>query len=101
MAALLSSDLDRSPGARDIAETLIQREVGERNGSKGEPAIAPEANGIGLKVEGAGNLGVIVALSSGENDAGAQRKLLWERTATQQRLQVLAYLRRQLEDGRF
>jgi hypothetical protein len=101
LAALLSSDLDRSPGARDIAEPLLERELSEWYGRKGEPAIAPEANGIDLKAEGAGNLGVILARSSGENNAGAEGKLLGEGAATQQRLKLVARLRRQLNDGRF
>ncbi len=84
MAALLSTDLDRSTGARHIAEALVQRQVGERDESEGEPAIAPEADSIDLKVEGAGELRVILAISGGENDAGAEGKLLRERAATQQ-----------------
>ena len=76
LAALLSSDLDWPTRAGHVTETLVQRELGERNGSEGEPAIAPEADGIDLKVEGAGDLGVIVAISGGENDAGALGKLL-------------------------
>ncbi len=101
LAALLSCDLDGSSGAGDIAQTLVEREVGERNGSKGEPAIAPEANGINLKVERAGDLGVIVAISGGENDAGTEGERLRERAATQQRLKLVAHLRRQFDDGRF
>jgi hypothetical protein len=101
LTALLSRDLDRSPGARDIAEPLVERELSERNGRKGEPAIAPAANGIDLKVERAGNLGVMLALSSGEDDAGAKGELLGEGAATQQRLKRVAHLRRQLDDGRF
>ena len=88
MAALLGGDLDGSTGARHIAEALFQREVGERNGSEGEPAVAPEADGIDLKVEGGGRSGSYWAISGGENDAGAEGKLLGEGMATQQRLQA-------------
>ncbi len=101
MAALLSGDLDGSSGARHIAEALVQRQVGERDESEGEPAIAPEADGIDLKAEGAGDLGVIVVISGGENDAGAKGKLLRERAAAQQRLKLEAHLRRKLDNWRF
>ena len=101
LAALLGADLDGSSRARHIAETLVQRELGERDGREGEPAVAPEANGIGLKAEGAGDLGVIGAIGGRENDAGAQGKVLREGAATQQRLKLAAHLRRELDDRRF
>src|ERR671932_1724336 len=101
LAALLSTDLDGSSGARHIAEPLVQRELGERNGREGEPAGAPAADGIDIQVEEAGDLGVIGAISSGKDDASTQGKLLRERMATQQPLQFLAQVRRKLDRWRF
>ncbi len=101
LAALLGSDLDRAAGAWHVTKTLVQRKLGKGNGGEGEPAGAPEADGIDIKVEQAGDLRVVGAISSGEDDASAEGKLLRERTATQERLQVLAQLRRKLDGWRF
>ena len=101
LTALLSLNLDWASGARHVAEALIEREVGERNGGEGEPAGAPAADGIDVKVEGAGDVGVVVSVSGGKNDAGAQGKLLGERAATEEGFKVVVQLRRKLDDRRF
>jgi hypothetical protein len=101
LAALLGADLDWAAGAGHIRETLVQRQLGEGNGSEGEPAVAPEADSISLKVKGAGNLGVVLAISSGEDDVGAKGNLLGQGPATQERLKVVAHLRREVDRWRF
>ena len=69
--------------------------------AKESQRFAPEADSIDLKVEGAGELRVILTISGGENDARAEGKLLREGAATQQHLKLVAHLRRQLDHGRF
>src|ERR671939_291516 len=101
LAAVLGADLDWASGAGHITETFFEGKVGKGNGSKGEPAVAPAADGIDIQVEEAGDLGVIGAISSGKDDASTQGKLLRERMATQQPLQFLAQVRRKLDRWRF
>ena len=101
LAAVLGADLDWASGAGYITETFFEGKVGKGNGSKGEPAVAPAADGIDIKVEEAGDLGVIGAISSSEDDASTQGKLLRERMATQQGIELLANIGSKLHRWRF
>ncbi len=101
LAALLCRDLDGPTSAGDVAQALFQGEVGERDGREGEPADAPAADGIDIKVEEAGDLGIVSAISSGVDDAGPEGKLLRERMAPQQGIELLANIGRKLHRWRF
>ncbi len=101
LAALLRGDLDWPTRAGNVAQALFQGEVGERNGREGEPAGAPEADGIDIKGEEASDLGIVGAISSGEDDAGTKGKLLRERVAAQQGIEFLANIERKLHHRRF
>src|SRR5436190_14129939 len=76
LANLLCADLAPPTGARDIAESLLHREISQRNALQGQPTFAPSTHRLHAEANLAGNLAIVLAYICLQDDASSQYHLL-------------------------
>ncbi len=75
-ADLLGGDPRRSPRPRGVGQTLGDVQVILGDGLEANPAISPGPGGGDRDVQQASDLGVVLAIGGGQDDAGPEDRLL-------------------------